>query len=211
MESLSGLLTRHADRIWRGNMALPTDQHVSTGYQKLDDVIRGGWPTGNLTELISTGIGLGESMLLLPALATLTQAGKAIAWLSPYDARPYAPALHQNGVDLSHVIIIAAEDHPQRLWAAEQCLRSGACGAVVLTETQTLTDTLLRRLKLAAESGSTTAFVLRTEAVAASSSPAYLRIRVRREKNSQRSQVLVLKCGGHPPRSITLDLNAHSH
>lgn len=211
MESLPDLLARHAHRIWRGNDAPPVGPHVSTGYRELDSVIGGGWPTGNLVELMTMGAGLGEFMLLLPALATLTQAGKAVAWLPSYDERPYAPTLHQNGVDLSRVMIIAAEEHQQRLWAAEQCLRSGSCGAIVLTETRTITDTLLRRLKLAANSGRATAFVLRGEAAAAAPSPASLRIRVRRERDSQRSLVSILKCGSHPPRSITLDLNARSH
>lgn len=211
METLPDLLARHAHRIWRGNDAPPVGPHISTGYRELDQVIGGGWPTGNLVELLTVGVGLGESMLLLPALATLTQAGKALAWLPRQDERPYAPALHQNGVDLSRVMIIDTEEHQQRLWAAEQCLRSGSCGAMVLTETRTITDTLLRRLKLAASSGNATAFVLRGETAATSPSPASLRIRVRRQRNSQHSQISVLKCGSHPPRSISLDLNARSH
>lgn len=211
MESLPDLLARHAHRIWRGNDAPPVGPHISTGYRDLDAIIGGGWPTGNLVELMTNGVGLGDSLLLLPALATLTQAGKAVAWLPCTDERPYAPTLHQNGVDLSRVMIVATKEHQQRLWAAEQCLRSGSCGAMVLTETRTITDTLLRRLKLAANSGNATAFVLRDEASASSPSPASLRIRVRRERNSQRSQISVLKCGSHPPRSISLDLNARSH
>lgn len=211
MESLPDLLARHAHRIWRGQDVRPTGPHISTGYRELDTLIGGGWPTGDLVEVMTMGGGLGKSTLLLPALATLTQVGKVVAWLPSYDERPYAPTLHQNGVDLSRVIVTATEDHHQRLWAAEQCLRSGACGAVVFTETRTVTDTLLRRLKLAAGSGNATAFVLRTEAAAASPSPASLRLRIRSERNSLRRQVSVLKCGGHPPRSISLDLNARSH
>lgn len=211
MASLPDLLARHAHRIWRGNDAPPVGPHISTGYRELDAIIGGGWPAGNLVELMTMGVGLGESMLLLPALATLTGAGRAVAWLPSPDERPYAPALHQNGVDLSRVMIIDTEEHQQRLWAAEQCLRSGSCGAMVLTEVRTINDTLLRRLKLAAGSGSATAFVLRGEAVAASPSPASIRIRVRPEKNSQHSQISVLKCGSHPPRSISLNLNARSH
>lgn len=185
--------------------------HIATGYSELDWLIGGGWPVGDLVEVMTLGGGLGKSTLLLPALATLTQVGKVVAWLPAYAERPYAPTLHQNGVNLSRVIITASEDHHQRLWAAEQCLRSGACGAVVFTETRLITDTLLRRLKLAASTGNATAFMLRTEAIAESPSPASLRLRVRSEWNSDRRIVTVLKCGGHPPRSISLDLNARSH
>lgn len=210
MDSLSDLLSRHAHRIWRGTDLRPVGPHLSTGYQALDALIGGGWPTGDLVEVMTIGGGLGKSTLLLPALATLTQAGKVVSWLPAYDERPYAPTLHQNGVDLSRVIITATEDHQQRLWAAELCLRNAACGAVVLTEIRTLTNTQLRRLKLAVASAKAIGFVLREETAAASPSPASLRLRIRSERNSLQRQVSVLKCGGHPPRSISLDLNARS-
>ena len=169
----------------------------------------GGWPTGTLIEVMTLGGGLGKSTLLLPALATLTQAGKAVAWL-PADEQPYAPTLHQAGVDLSRVLITSAQDHHQRLWGAEQCLRSGTCGAIVFVETRTITDPMLRRLKLAAASSGAIAFLLRSEAVADSPSPASVRIRVRSAPFALRQrQITVLKCGGHPPRTITLDLDAY--
>lgn len=211
MESLPDLLARHAHRIWTGKIPRPVGPYISTGYRELDALIGGGWPTGTLVEIMTLGGGLGKSTLLLPVLATQTQAGKAVAWLPAYEERPYAPTLHRNGVDLSRVIITATEDHQQRLWAAEQCLRSGACGAVVLTETRTITDPHLRRLKLAAADGNAIGFVLRTEAAAESPSPASVRIRVRSAPFAlHQREVEVLKCGGHPPRSITLDLDARA-
>lgn len=211
MDRLSDLLSQHAHRIWRGKDPLPVWPQVSTGYPDLDALIGGGWPTRDLVEVMTQGDGLGRSTLLLPALATLTQAGKVVSWLPAYDERPYAPTLHRNGVDLGRVIITATEEHQQRLWAAELCLRNAACGAVVITETRTITDTQLRRLKLAAASSNAIGFILRNEAAAASPSPASLRIRIRSERSSLQRQISVLKCGGHPPRSITLDINARSN
>lgn len=210
MDSLPELLSRHAHRIWTGRNARPVGPHLSTGYPDMDAALGGGWPTGTLIEVLTFGGGLGRSTLLLPVMATLSQAGKAIAWLPADDEQPYAPALHRAGVELSRMLITASQDHHQRLWGAEQCLRSGACGAVILTETRTITDPHLRRLKLAAAAGDAIAFVLRTEAMADTPSPASVRIRVRSAPFAlQQREVTVFKCGGHPPRSITLALDAH--
>jgi protein ImuA len=209
MESLPDLLARQAHQIWTGRTPRPVGPVISTGYRGLDEAIGGGWPTGDLVEIMTFGGGLGRSTMLLPALATLTQAGKAIAWLPSEDEQPYAPTLQAAHVDLKRVLFTKTQDHHQRLWGTEQCLRSGACGAVVLTEIRNITLPQLRRLKLAAMAGSAIMFVLRTDAAAESPSPAGLRLRVRSAPYaiSQR-EVTILKCNGHPPRSITLDLDA---
>lgn len=207
MESLSDLLSRQAHRIWRGQDPRPVGPLIASGFPDLDSAIGGGWPTGTLVEVLTRTGGLGQSNLLLPALATLTQAGKAIAWLPAGDP-PYPPTLRQAGVELNRVLITASEDHHQRLWAAEQCLRSGACGAVVMTETRTITDPMLRRLKLAAAAGGAILFLLRSESVAEQASPATIRVRVRSAAFAlQQREITILK-GAHPPRSLILNLDA---
>jgi protein ImuA len=207
MESLPDLLSRHAHQIWRGRNARPTGAFISTGYQELDSIIGAGWPAGGLVEVMAVGPGLGRASLLLPALATVTQAGKSVAWMAANDP-PYPPALLQAGVALDRMVIVDADDHRQRLWCAEQSLREPACAAVVMAETRPLSDTLLRRLKLAAASTGCICFLLRDERVADSPSPASVRIRVRGTPDSPHRYVTVLKCSGHPPRTITLDLDA---
>lgn len=207
MESLSDLLSHHAHRIWRGQDQRPVGALIASGFRDLDFALGGGWPTGTLVEILTLGGGLGRSNLLLPALATLTQAGKAVAWL-PAEDQPYAPTLRQAGVELSRVLITASQDHHQRLWAAEQCLRSPACGGVVMTETRTITDPMLRRLKLAASSNDAILFLLRPESAAEQPSPASIRIRVRSAPFAlQQREITILK-GAHPPRSLVLDLDA---
>ena len=209
MDTLPELLTRHAHQIWTGSTPRPVGPYISTGYRELDAAIGGGWPTGTLVEVMTFGGGLGRSTLLLPALATLTQAGKAVAWLPGADEQPYAPTLQHAGVDTKRVLITSTQDHHQRLWGAETCLRSDSCGAVVLTEIRAIKDVFLRRLKLAAVGGGAIAFLLRTEAAAESPSPASIRIRVRSAPFAlHQREVSILKNGGHPPRSITLDLDA---
>lgn len=208
MESLSDLLSRQSHRIWKAGELRAVGSTIPTGYPGLDALIGGGWPTGSLVEVMTLSGGLGNATLLLPALAALTQAGKIVAWL-PAEERPYAPTLLQAGVDLSRVLITSAQDHHQRLWGAERCLRSGSCGAVIFTETRSIADPMLRRLKLAAAAGGAIGFILRSEKAALSPSPAALRLRIRSAPFAlQQREISVLKCGGHPPRSIVLDLDA---
>ena len=77
------------------------------------------------------------------------------------------------------------------LWAAEQCLRSGSCGAV-LCWPQQADDRALRRLQVAAESGQTLAFAYRPLREAVNPSPAALRLAV----DNRPAQLRVLKCRG---------------
>lgn len=156
------------------------------------------------------GDGLGRASLLLPALATLTRADKAVVWWPTADEQLYPPTLQQAGMDLSRVLFANSRNHQQRLWGAEQCLRSGACGAVVFTEVRVIPDLVLRRLKLAAATSGAIGFVLRNEAAAKQPSPASLRLRVRAIPLAPpRLQITVLKCAGHSPQSTTLDLDIH--
>jgi hypothetical protein len=64
------------------------------------------------------------------------------------------------------------------LWAAEQVLRSGSCGALLFWQTQIRSDSL-RRLHLAAQSAETLFFMMRPMAAAQDASPAPLRLGLR--------------------------------
>src|SRR6185295_2080058 len=74
--------------------------------------------------------GIGELALLLPALAGLTRAARRVLMVAPPHI-PYAPACMAAGVDLAHLLWVSPADRRGRLWAAEQGLRSGGCGALV--------------------------------------------------------------------------------
>jgi len=113
-------------------------------------------------------------------------------------APPYTPYPHawQNaGVDVRKLSIIQAEER-DALWAVEQCLRSGSCGAVLCWPCKA-DDRALRRLQVAAETGQTLAFAWRSLSEAVNASPAALRLAV----EARPAQVRVLKCRGglaHP-------------
>ena len=163
--------------IWRRSAAAkPHVRALPTGLPALDALLPGGgWPCGALTEILFEYDGLGELALLMPALAELTQRRQRVVFVAP-PYIPYAPALDAYGLDLNYVVQLettAAEG----AWSAEQCLRSGSCGAVLgwLHEGD---YTQLRRLQLAAESGDALAFLFRPAQAAGKSSPAALRLQL---------------------------------
>ncbi len=185
----------HERRIWRGQPAPLPPSRQSTGHALLDEVLpTGGWPESALSEILLPADGVGELRLLWPSLARLTQAGERVVLVAPPHL-PYAPAWQAAGVDLRQIQVVEAPELRDALWATEQCLRSGSCGAV-LCWPQLAEDKALRRLQVAAESGQTLGFACRPLQAVRNPSPAALRIAI----DAQPAQLRVLKCrGGMPP------------
>jgi hypothetical protein len=183
-------------RVWRGQpaTALPTPKQPS-GHAALDAVLPwGGWPEAALTELLLPADGIGELRLLLPTLARLTQAGHDIAVVAP-PYLPYPAGWRQAGVDFAHVHLVDANPR-DALWASEQCLRAGCLSAVLSWPLQA-DDRALRRLQVAADSGSVMGFVFRDSRAERNPSPAALRIAIDAIATDGRpSQLRVLKCRG---------------
>jgi hypothetical protein len=173
MAALEEILQRHP--VWLGGAPQLEVPAVSTGYQVLDSALAGGgWPTGALTEILSTREGIGELELLVPALAALSWAGKRIVWLAPPHI-PYAPALAAAGVDLAQLVIVRTAGRRDALWAAEQLLRAGCCHALVAWLRRAGYDEL-RRLAVAASASPALVALFRPPETAAESSPACLRL-----------------------------------
>ncbi len=164
-----------ARTVWHAGRTATADVACeSTGHDALDTLLpQGGWPPRALTELLLPADGIGELSLLLPTLARLTQAGETVALVAPPYV-PYAPAWQSAGVELAQLQVVDAAPR-DALWAFEQCLRSGACAAV-LGWPVTGDAQALRRLQVAADSGQCLAFALRDRRHAANPSPAALRI-----------------------------------
>jgi len=190
-------------RVWKGRPSAPAPGAQPTGHAGLDAALpTGGWPEAALSELLVPLDGIGELRLLWPALARLTRAGQRVVLVAP-PYLPYAPAWQAAGVDLGLVQVVGDAATPPReaLWAAEQCLRAGCCGAVLCWPRQA-DDRALRRLQVAAETGATLGFGTRPLAAARNPSPAALRIAL----EAQPPRLRVLKCRGGlaPPRPIPL-------
>ena len=168
-------------QVWRGRApSAASTTALSTGWAALDAVLPGGgWPPAALTEILFPVDGVGELRLVWPSLAQ--------AW-------------RRAGVVLDNLQIIKPHDGGhggsdragrQALWAAEQCLRSAACRAVVCWP-QWADDRALRRLQVAAESGQCPGFLFRSTRVANNPSPAALRLQM----HVHPDEVQVLKCRG---------------
>jgi protein ImuA len=149
---------------------------IDTGHPTLSAQLPGGgWPTGTLVDLLLQQPGIGEMRLLRPALAAVAQ--RRIVLLQPPHP-PQALALAALGVPPSQLIWLRATRTADALWAAEQVLRSGSCGALLFWQNNVRAENL-RRLHLAAQAGETLFFMMRPLAAGQDASPAPLRLSLR--------------------------------
>lgn len=191
----------HQRRVWKGQPTPLPPSAQPTGVVALDAALpSGGWPEAALSELLIPVDGVGELQLLWPTLARLSQKCERIVLVAPPYV-PFASAWQAAGIELRMLQVVEAASPRDALWATEQCLRSGSCGAVLCWPLKA-DDRALRRLQVAAESGRTLAFATRPLTEARNPSPAALRIAI----DAQPSQLRVLKCRGGlaPPRPIPL-------
>lgn len=185
----------HTRQVWQGRAASLPGSSESTGWPALDAALpAGGWPEHALTEILLPLDGIGEMQLVLPTLARMTQAARNVMVIAP----PYVPCVagwEARGVVMSNVDIVQAGARDV-LWAAEQCLRSGSCAAVLAWPAQ-VDERALRRLQLAADTGRALAFVFRDHRHAVQASPAALRLEL---ESHPAPRVRIRKCrGGNPP------------
>jgi hypothetical protein len=200
--SLEDLLQR-AD-LWRGGSAPPV-AGLPSGFAELDAQLPGGgWPVGALSEILSDRNGIGELKLLMPMLARLTREDRWLAFIAP-PYIPYAPALARAGVNLAHVLVVHARDGSEALWATEQALRAGTCGAV-LAWPATADMQRLRRLQLAAETGHALGVLFRPGRAAGDISPAALRLKLEPTTNGLAVHILKRR-GGWPFGPVMLEVD----
>jgi cell division inhibitor SulA/protein ImuA len=188
-------LLRKQPGIWRGYETATTPS-VATGYIGLDQLLPGrGWPIGALTELVPSCEGIGELQLLLPALqhVALTR-GRPVVLIGPPHI-PYAPAWARAGLPLQRLVWLRPSSEYESLWAAEQVLRTGIAGAVLLWSAATA-DVAMRRLQLCADEGHALAFVFRDVRALRNASPAAVRLALHPSANALRIEVLKAR-GGH--------------
>jgi len=161
--------------VWRGASLAQGVPGTPSGFGPLDAALPGGgWPAGELTELLTDAKGIGELGLLAPVLRTLSSSGKRVIWIAPPHL-PYAPALAASGIDLTRMVVLQPAYRKDALWAAEQALRA-AGGPALLAWLPRLRYGELQRLAVAAEAGRGFAFLFRPAAAAREPSPAALRL-----------------------------------
>jgi protein ImuA len=176
MDAVQNLEELHPT-LWRASqLGRAETRCVDTGFPPLSNQLVGrGWPTGTLIELMVQQPGIGELRLLGPALAQV--ASRKIVMIQPPHT-PHVPAMTALGVGPSDLIWVKPKSTNDMLWATEQVLRSGSCGAALLWTTQ-IRQEHLRRLHLAAQAGETLLYVFRPLAAAQDASPSPLRLSLR--------------------------------
>lgn len=163
--------------LWRASqLARSFSRCEDTGYPALSRQLPGGgWPTAAMVDLLVQQPGIGEVRMLAPALAKVAKRG--IALLQPPHP-PQALGLAAMGIDPAAALWLRAKTSADGLWAAEQVLKSGTCGALLFWQNQIRPESQ-RRLALAAQAGETLFFMIRPLAAAQDASPASLRLALR--------------------------------
>lgn len=161
--------------VWRGDTlaALPKTT-IPSGHAELDaELPGGGWPRGNLTELLVDQGGVGEMSLLLPALAHLSAAGGWLALVAP-PWQAHAPAWKAAGIALERLVVVRAGQ--QVGWCVEQLLACGGFAGVLAWPEAGIDARALRRLQVAAEGRPVFACLWRPTVAFRVPSPAPLRV-----------------------------------
>ncbi len=199
--------------LWRADdlaHAVGGDATVASGFAALDaELPGGGWPQGQLIELLLDEAGIGELSLLAPALARCTQDARACVWVLPCERAaptalptlPYPPALAAAGVDLAHALFVQPETPREAFWAIEQSLRAAHLGALVgrLPHTSSSREgefRAMRRLQLLAGRQQAPVFLLRDARALHAPSPAALRLQLAARDGEL--AVTILKRRGRP-------------
>jgi protein ImuA len=164
--------------IWRGNqMASYQVATLASGFTRLDaELPHAGWPRSALIELLIQQPGIGEIQLLKPALVSLSRS-RRIALIQPPHL-PQIAAFRSWDIATEQLLWIKTQRTADALWTAEQILRNGSCGAVLLWQTHVRSESL-RRLHLAAQEAETAFWMVRPIVNAQDASPAPLRLALR--------------------------------
>jgi cell division inhibitor SulA/protein ImuA len=175
--------------VWRGGeLEHATQPSIPTGHTALDrELPGGGWPSGTLSEVLHDGVGIGEVSFLSGAVARASEGDRMVAWINAPHL-PYAPAIAQSGIALERCIVIRPAHKEDAIWAAEQVLRSGACGAALLWLAQD-EYAWLRRLQMAAQAGRSMAILFRSTAAERLSTPAHLRVALERDEGKLKIRI----------------------
>jgi len=189
--------------LWRASqLAHSPGRYADTGFAALSSELPGGgWPLGNLIDILVQQPGIGELQLLRPALLGLSS--RPIVLIQP----PYIPQFSAwagwNGKP-SHLLWTRASRTADALWTAEQILRSEAFAAVLLWQ-ESVRHPNLRRLQLAAQESNALFALMRPLAAASQPSPAPLRLALHPARRGLTVSILKRRGGVHE-ESIALHL-----
>jgi protein ImuA len=195
-----------AAALWRGDqLGSPAQTVHPSGFEVLDAALPGGgWPGHSLTEILCPQSATLEWRLLGPVLAHAGATGRSVVLVGP-PRQPHLPGLRLAGLNERQLVWLLAETPAERLWSAEQLVKSQAAGALVVWLPQVRPEQV-RRLQVLAADHAGPVFVCRPSTAAQESSAAPLRL-LARVGPDWTLQVDVFKRQG-PPLAETLRLPA---
>lgn len=189
--------------LWSGIQTPEHHDYYSTGYELLDQKLEGGFPKYGVVELQSE-TSIGELRLVLPHLKNTSQDRLSVFIQAP--GYLCAEQLHHLGLDTNKALMISPRNPHQALWAAEQCLRSGACSNVLLWHPE-LEVHQARRLQVASERGNCLHFVFKSVAKSLFSLPVSLSMTLLPHPLGIEVTITKRK-GGWPQGSFVIDMSA---
>jgi len=188
--------------LWQGQMQTDTGNTVSSGYPELDNWLQTGIPEqGVITVKSDTGIG--ELRLFLPYLLAQQQQQKRLLVFIAPPLQVNGEMLAEQGFDLKQVLLLTPEKAQDALWAAEQCLKSECCMAVISWNEQ-LDVSHIKRLQIASKQGKAIQLIFRQQGELLSSLPVTMALTLQARPNALQIQ-MNKRIGGWQHR--TLDLN----
>lgn len=206
---MNELITELKNKHWLWQASSNSSRHFSadtaqpTGYAMLDQKLMGGFPLSGVIEIQSQA-GIGELRLLLPYLSNHTQ--RLTVFINP-PGHVHSEALTYAGLTLDKVLVLTPNTAKAALWAAEQCLKSGACEQVLLWQNH-LEVHHARRLQVASEAGQCVQFLLRRPQQQVFSLPVTLSLQLHPARHGITVQIKKCK-GAWPTEPFTVPFQEH--
>ncbi|MGQ9425527.1 translesion DNA synthesis-associated protein ImuA [Gilvimarinus sp. F26214L] len=193
--------------VWQASRVRRLKSVLATGYSELDAQLHdSGWPDNATTELLLPQPGIGELRLVLPGLRQAQRLRPWLAFIAPPHL-PYAAALIQHSINPEGVLVVTPQSPKDLLWAAEQCLQSGCCGAVLTWAMGTeLSTQQLRRLQQAAHQGQCWHTLFRATRAQRQPSPSALRIQLNPGAQGLLQVDILKQRGGWSGQSLAITL-----
>lgn len=190
--------------LWQGNKPTPLNMPTSlasTGFSELDQKLDGGLPEQGVIDLQSPA-GIGELRLLFPHLRHADD-GRLMVFIQP-PAPLYAEALVCEEFDSNRILLIQPENKKHAFWAAEQCLKSGACSHVMLW-CDNVEIHQARRFQVSAEVGRCRQFLFRNEQERGFSLPVSLSMQLKPHPQGIEAQITKRK-GRWEPKPFSINM-----
>ena len=160
--------------LWQGREQPSSPILASSGYAVFDEKLAGGFPETGVVS-IESQVGIGELRFLSSRILkeqSKNNDTRLLVFINPPGVL-CAEFFHHQNFDVSKILLIQPKQKNDALWAAEQCLKSGACDAVLLWQNQFEVHQI-KRLQLACEEGKSLQFLMQTKAQSGLSLPVSL-------------------------------------